>query len=106
LKIEIKHIKARVKHLQKNWKVEKWFDLYEKFRSEFEMFADFVKWYNTIRFHESLDEKRFLQTPENAFWARLPVCSKLNVFIKRMELNRMYSQEYKTIKAGALGTIQ
>ena len=83
---EIKHIKARVKHPQTNGKVEKWFDLYEKFRSEFETFADFVKWYNTIRFHESLDQKRFLQTPENAFWARLPVCSKLNIFLKRMEV--------------------
>ena len=83
---EILHIKARVKHPQTNGKVEKWFDLYEKFRSEFETFADFVKWYNTIRFHESLDQKRFLQTPENAFWARLPVCSKLNIFLKRMEV--------------------
>ncbi len=64
---------------------EKWYDLYEKYRSEFKTFADFVKWYNTVRFHESLDQKYFLQTPENAFWSRLPVESKLNVFLKRME---------------------
>jgi transposase InsO family protein len=82
---EIKHIKARVKHPQTNGKVEKWYDLYEKYRSEFKTFADFVKWYNTVRFHESLDQKNFLQTPENAFWSRLPVESKLNVFLKRME---------------------
>ncbi|MDP2767365.1 MAG: hypothetical protein Q8O41_07945, partial [Candidatus Methanoperedens sp.] len=64
--------------------------------SEFETFADFVKWYNTIRFHESLDQKRFLQTPENAFWARLPVCSKLNTFLKRMEIElNVYGRIYK-----------
>lgn len=82
---EIKHIKARVKHPQTNGKVEKWYDLYEKYRSEFKTFVDFVKWYNTVRFHESLDQKHFLQTPENAFWSRLPVESKLNIFLKRME---------------------
>jgi len=82
---EIKHIKARVKHPQTNGKVEKWYDLYEKYRSEFKTFADFVKWYNAVRFHESLDQKHFLQTPENAFWSRLPVESKLNIFLKRME---------------------
>jgi len=34
--------------------MEKYFDLYDKFRSESGTFADFVKWYKTIRFHESL----------------------------------------------------
>ncbi len=82
---QIKHIKARVKHPQTNGKVEKWYDLHEKYRLEFETFADFAKWYNTIRFHESLDQKYYLQTPENAFWSRLPLESKLNVFLKRME---------------------
>lgn len=81
----IKHIKARVKHPQTNGKVEKWHDLYEKQRIKFKSFADFVKWYNTVRYHESLDTKHYLQTPEDAFWSRLPDGCKLNVFLKRME---------------------
>ncbi len=82
---EIMHIKARVKHPQTNGKVEKWYDLYEKHRLEFETFAEFVNWYNTTRFHESLDTKHYLQTPEDAFWSRLPEGCKLNIFLKRME---------------------
>lgn len=81
----IKHIKARVKHPQTNGKVEKWYDLYEKHRSKFETFADFVNWYNTIRFHESLDMQHYLQTPLDAFWSRLPDECKLNVFLIRIE---------------------
>ena len=83
-----------MKHPQTNGKVEKWFDLYEKYRLEFETFADFVKWYNTKRYHESLDQKHFLQTPENAFWARLPEGSKLNIFLRRMEVE-LYGRIYK-----------
>ncbi len=82
----IKHIKARVNHPQTNGKVEKWYDLYKKLRSKFNTFADFVKWYNTIRFHESLDTMFYLQTPQDAFWSRLPKCCLLNVFFKRMEV--------------------
>lgn len=83
---DIKHIKARVKHPQTNGKVEKWYDLYEKHRSKFNTFAEFVNWYNTVRFHESLDAKHYLQTPQDAFWSRLPLECKLNVFLKRMEI--------------------
>lgn len=57
---EILRIKARVKHPQTNGKVEKWYDNYEKYRSYFETFADFAKWHNTVRFHESLDTKHYL----------------------------------------------
>jgi hypothetical protein len=52
---------------------------------KFKSFVDFVKWYNTVRYHESLDTKHYLQTPEDAFWSRLPDGCKLNVFLKRME---------------------
>ncbi|KAB3548003.1 MAG: hypothetical protein C5617_000740 [ANME-2 cluster archaeon] len=52
---------------------------------KFKSFADFVKWYNIVRYHESLDTKHYLQTPENAFWSRLPDGCKLNVCLKRME---------------------
>jgi len=81
----IKHIEAGVKHPQTNRKVEKWHDLYEKQRMKFKSFADFVKWYNTVRHHESLDTKHYLQTPEDAFLSRLPEGCKLNVFLERME---------------------
>ena len=83
----IRHIKAGIKHPQTNGKLEKWHDLYEKQRFKFDTFADFIKWYNTVRYHESLDTKHYLQTPENAFWARLPDGCKLNIFFKRMEEN-------------------
>jgi len=81
----IKHIKARVKHPQTNGKVEKWYDLYEKQRDMFDSFTNFVNWYNSVRYHESLDTKHYLQTPEDAFWSRLPDGCKLNIFLKRME---------------------
>ena len=60
-KNKIKHIKARVKHPQTNGKLEKWNDTYELNRFRFENFDNFVNWYNTVRFHESLDTKWYLQ---------------------------------------------
>ena len=91
----IKHIKARVKHPQTNGKFEKWNDTYEKNRLRFDSFDNvcivpfLVNWYNTVRFHESLDTKWYLQTPDSAFWVRLPEGCKLKMFLDRMgtELN-------------------
>ncbi|MDF1533509.1 MAG: DDE-type integrase/transposase/recombinase [Methanosarcinaceae archaeon] len=57
---DIRHIKAKVKHPQTKGKAEKWHDLYEKQRSKFDSFSDFVKWYNTMRYHESLDTEHYL----------------------------------------------
>ena len=82
---EIKHIMGRIKHPQTNGKVEKWYDLYEKHRSKFESFDIFVNWYNTVRFHESLDTKHYLQTPDDAFLSRLPQACILNLFLKLVE---------------------
>ncbi|MDM7913632.1 MAG: IS481 family transposase [Methanotrichaceae archaeon] len=84
-KAGVTHIKARVNHPQTNGKIEKWYDTYEKNRINFENFDIFVNWYNTVRFHESLDTKHYLQTPEDAFWSRLPQESVLKVFLNRME---------------------
>jgi putative transposase len=84
-KNKIKHIKARVKHPQSNGKFEKWNDTYEKNRSRFDNFDNFVNWYNAVRFHESLDTKWYLQTPDIAFWSRLPEGGKLKMFLDRME---------------------
>lgn len=84
-KNEIKHILARVKHPQTNGKIEKWYHTYEKSRKLFDDFDKFLNWYNSTRYHESLDEKHYLQTPEDAFWSRMPDECKLNQFILRME---------------------
>ncbi len=81
---DIKHIMARVKHPQTNGKIEKWYHTYEKNRKSFDDFDKFVNWYNSIRYHESLDEKHYLQTPEDAFWSRMPDGCKLNQFLIRM----------------------
>jgi putative transposase len=86
-KNEIKHILARVKHPQTNGKIEKWYHTYEKSRKSFDDFDKFLDWYNSTRYHESLDEKHYLQTPEDAFWSRIPDECKLNLFILRMEGN-------------------
>lgn len=82
---EIKHIKGRVKHPQTNGKLEKWNDTYEKNRNRFDSFDNFVNWYNTVRFHESIDTDHYLQTPWDAFWSRLPTACILRVFMDRME---------------------
>jgi putative transposase len=82
---EVKHILARVKHPQTNGKIEKWYHTYEKSRKLFDDFDKFLNWYNSIRYHESLDDGQDLQTPEDAFWRRLPDECKLNLFISRME---------------------
>ena len=82
---KIRHIKSRVNHPQTNGKLEKWNDTYETNRFKFENFDNFVNWYNTIRFHESLDTKWYLQTPDIAFWSRLPEGCKLGMFLNRME---------------------
>jgi transposase InsO family protein len=84
-KNEIKHIVSRVKHPQTNGKIEKWYHTYEKSRKFFDDFDKFLYWYNSVRYHESLDEKHYLQTPEDAFWSRLPDECKLNQFFSRME---------------------
>jgi len=51
----------------------------------FENFDNFMNWYSTVRFHESLDTKWYLQTPDIAFWSRLPEGCKLGMFLNRME---------------------
>ncbi|MBU4071027.1 MAG: DDE-type integrase/transposase/recombinase [Candidatus Thermoplasmatota archaeon] len=66
----IKQILCRYNHPQSNGKIEKWFDTYDKHRSEFETLEDYIHWYNEVRPHMSLDYKN-LETPEQAFWERL-----------------------------------
>jgi len=58
-----------------------------KIEDQFDNSDKFLDWYNSTRFHESLDEKHYLQTPEDAFWKRMPDECKLNQFLLRMEKN-------------------
>lgn len=67
---DIRPILARVKHPQTNGKIEKWFDTYKRFRYEFDSLDEFIVWYNN-RPHGSLDFDN-LESPELAFWRRLP----------------------------------
>lgn len=82
---KISHIKSRVNHPQTNGKFEKWNDTYEKNRFRFENFDKFLNWYNNVRYHESLDMDQVLQTPQEAFWERLPIICKFRLFMDRAE---------------------
>lgn len=65
----IRHILCKYNHPQSNGKIEKWFHLYQRFRSDFECIDDLIIWYNTIRPHMSLDLDN-LETPEKAFYRK------------------------------------
>ena len=62
----IKHIPTKIKHPQSNGKAEKFIHLYKIHRDKFRTKQEFIKWYNEIRPHMSLDEK----TPEQAYQER------------------------------------
>ena len=69
LSLGVKHILCKYNHPQSNGKIEKWFHLYKRLRSEFNNIDEFVSWYNTIRPHMSLDLDN-LETPEKAFYRK------------------------------------
>ena len=73
-------ILARVKHPQTNGKIEKWFHAYKRFRYEFDSLDEFIVWYNN-RPHGSLDSDN-LESPELAFWRRLPQEAILGIGIR------------------------
>ena len=63
-------IRIKRQHPQSNGKIEKWFDCYRIHRRHFNSFDMFTDWYNN-RPHGSLNFDQ-LETPEQAFWKRLP----------------------------------
>ena len=73
-------IRIRRQHPQSNGKIEKWFDCYRLHRHLFQSFDEFVEWYNN-RPHGSLDFEH-LETPEQAFWRRLPEGTILGMAFK------------------------
>jgi putative transposase len=66
----IKPILARVKHPQTNGKLEKWFDVYRRFRLDFDSLPVFLDWYND-RPHGSLNFDK-IETPNQAFMRKMP----------------------------------
>ena len=64
----VKHIVARINHPQTNGKIERWFGLLEQKMHFFNSIEEFVKWYNFIKPHTSLD----FDTPHEAFYQKLP----------------------------------
>jgi len=69
-KYGIQHLRSRVKHPQTNGKLEKLVDLYKRRRHQFKSFKAFVKWYNEIKPHRSLDFER-AETPSEAFMRKM-----------------------------------
>jgi len=64
--VGIQHIKTKIKHPQSNGKVEKWFECYDIHRKAFKTKEEFLKWYNEVRPHRSLNFE-MLETPKQAF---------------------------------------
>lgn len=64
--VGIQHIKIKIKHPQSNGKVEKWFECYDNHRKAFKTKEEFLKWYNEVRPHRSLNFET-LETPAQAF---------------------------------------
>jgi putative transposase len=66
----IKQILCRIKHPQSNGKIEKWFETYDNHRKAFPTKEEFLRWYNEVRPHRSLNFEA-LETPEQAFWRKM-----------------------------------
>lgn len=79
--IEIRHIPSRRNHPQTNGKLEKWFDTYERNRSKFDSFEEFIKWYNN-RIHLGLSRKEGI-TPYEVVLYKLRKESLIGLFWKR-----------------------
>jgi len=67
----VKHIVARINHLQTNRKIERFFCLMKQKLHLFNSVEEFVDWYNSKRPHMSLNLDE-LETPYKAFLRKLP----------------------------------
>jgi putative transposase len=65
-------------------KIEKWFHTYQRFRSEFENFEEFIHWYNKNS-QRTLKPKE-MESSENAFWNILPVGEKFGIKVRLFRL--------------------
>ena len=64
--VQVLHIKTKIKHPQSNGKIEKWFECYDKHRKAFNTKEEFLRWYNEVRPHRSLNFD-VLETPKQAY---------------------------------------
>jgi putative transposase len=67
----IRHIVGRVNHPQTNGKVERFYGTVEQKFKFFDSVDEFVRWYNEIKPHMSLNTDE-LETPARAFYRKLP----------------------------------
>ena len=65
-------------------KIEKWFHTYQRFRSEFENFEEFIHWYNKNS-QRTLKPKE-MESSENAFWNILAVGEKFGIRVRLFRL--------------------
>ena len=71
VKLDIKHILARVRHPQTNGKLERFHGEIQRKLKWFPGIDEFVRWYNYDRAHDSLDQDT-LETPARAFLRKMP----------------------------------
>lgn len=82
-----------VGHPQTNGKLEKFFDIYDKHRWEFESLEEFTQWYNIIRPHMSLDFDE-LETPYQAFYNRLQdiFVGNFGIMMEKLDLEQTHEK--------------
>jgi len=71
VRLEIKHILARVNHPQTNGKLERFHGEIQRKQKWFDGIDELVHWYNYIKPHMSLDWDN-LETPAKAFVRKMP----------------------------------
>jgi hypothetical protein len=58
--LDIKHIKVPSKASPDKWQIRKMVWFIRKTQVQIRIFDKSMNWYNTVRFHESLDTKHYL----------------------------------------------
>jgi putative transposase len=71
VKLDIKHLLARVRHPQTNGKIERFYGEVQRKLKWFKDVDEMIQWYNNIRPHRSLDWDT-LETPSQAFKRKMP----------------------------------
>ena len=68
-------------------KIEKWFHIYQRFRSEFETFEEFIQRYNK-NFQRALKPEE-VESPKNTFWYLLPMEEKFRIRVSYLGYENM-----------------
>lgn len=85
MRMGIKQILCKYNHPQSNGKIEKWFDLYRRYRNSFDSLDELIKWYNKDRPHMSLNFQE-METPQQAFYRKCEdiICGNYSTMMKRV----------------------